>query len=718
MNHHPDFDRLRAARLHNPHALLGRHDLGKGRTSVRAWLPHAVGARLVDIDAPLEVSDGVFEWSGDARQLPAHYRLEWRDAGGLTRDIVDPYSFPLQLDDAELAEFTAGRHTRAHRLLGASEHEVAGIAGVLFAVWAPNAERVSVVGPFNGWDGRCHPMSVRGTSGVWELFIPGLGAGELYKFELRNRETGELRVKSDPYARRFEHRPATASIVTDGGAHDWRDGAWYEKRGTVDWRRQPMSIYELHLGSWRRGANGEFLDYAEIARQLGPYLRELGFTHVELLPITEHPLDASWGYQCTGYFAPTQRHGTPDELKEFVDTLHQEGIGVLLDWVPAHFPKDDFSLARFDGTPLYEYADARKGEHPDWGTLVFDFTRNEVQSFLLSSALYWLEEFHFDGLRVDAVASMLYLDYSRQDGEWQPNRYGGNENIEATAFLKRLNELTHGECPGSITLAEESTAWPKVSHPTFAGGLGFTFKWNMGWMHDTLSYMEKDPVHRRHHHDLLSFGPVYAFSENFVLPLSHDEVVHGKRSLLGKMPGDEWRRFANLRLLLAYQWTYPGKKLLFMGAEFGQVEEWNHDGSLPWHLADEPPRAGLRALLRDLNRLYRDVPALHENDHDGAGFAWLAWDDEQNSVLSFARRGGGSHVVVVLNFTPVPRHGYRVGVPFEGRYRVLLNTDSHHYGGSDLGNTEVTTQAVPYMGHDHSIELTLPPLAGMVLEPA
>ena len=718
MNHHPEIDRLRAARLHNPHELLGRYGLGEGRVLVRAWLPHAVQARLVDIDAPLEVSDGLFEWSGEARKLPAHYRIEWRDAGGDTREVVDPYSFPLQLDDAELAEFTAGRHTRAHGVLGAREHEVAGFAGVLFAVWAPNAERVSVVGSFNRWDGRCHPMSVRGGSGVWELFIPGLGAGELYKFELRNRQSGELRVKSDPYARCFEHRPATASVVCANPGYGWRDGAWLEKRGAVDWRRQPMSIYEVHLGSWRRGANGEFLDYAEIARQLGPYVKDLGFTHVELLPVSEHPLDASWGYQCTGYFAPTRRHGTAVQLKQFVDSLHRQGIGVLIDWVPAHFPKDDFSLARFDGTPLYEYAEAHKGEHPDWGTLVFDYSRNEVQSFLLSSALYWLEEFHFDGLRVDAVASMLYLDYSRRDGEWQPNIHGGNENLEATAFLKRLNELTHRECPGTITAAEESTAWPMVSHPTYAGGLGFSFKWNMGWMHDTLRYMEKDPVHRRHHHDLLSFGPVYAFSENFVLPLSHDEVVHGKRSLLGKMPGDEWRKFANLRLLLAYQWTYPGKKLLFMGAEFGQVEEWNHDVSLPWHLADEPPRAGLRTLLRDLNGLYRDVPALHENDHDGSGFAWLAWDDEHNSVLSFVRRGGGSHVVVVLNFTPVPRDGYRVGVPFNGRYRVILNTDSGHYGGSNLGNTEVATEAEPCMGREHSVVLTLPPLAGMVLEPA
>ena len=709
---------LLAARLHDPHRVLGSRLLPDGQLFIRAWLPHAVQVRLPSANASMRRNAaGVFEWTGPKSSVPEHYRLEWSDHTGQSFRVLDPYCFPLQLDTADLDEFGAGQHIRAYRLLGSRLHRIAGISGVLFAVWAPDAERVSVVGHFNQWDGRCHPMSVRGHSGVWEIFVPELDSGELYRYEVRNRETGELCIKSDPYATAFEHRPATASVIPAPVSYRWGDADWLDRRKATDWLRTPVSIYEVHLGSWRRGMNGEFLDYAEIGRQLGPYVKDLGFTHVELLPITEHPLDASWGYQCTGYFAPTRRHGSMDQLREFIDAMHKLGIGVLLDWVPGHFPKDDFALARFDGTALYEYPDTLKGEHPDWGTLVFNYSRNEVQSFLLSSAIYWLEEFHFDGLRVDAVASMLYLDYSRQDNQWRPNIHGGNENLEAVAFLKRLNEITHGQCPGTMTLAEESTAWPQVSRPTYMGGLGFSFKWNMGWMHDTLSYMQKDPVHRRHHQNLLSFGPVYAFSENFVLPLSHDEVVHGKRSLLNKMPGDDWQRFANFRLLLAFQWTYPGKKLLFMGSEFGQPDEWNHAESLPWHLADEPARVGLRTLVRDLNALYRTVGALHQADHESSGFAWLAWDDDQNSVLSFLRRCAAGHVVVVLNFTPVPRHGYRVGVPHLGRYREILNSDSSYYGGSNLGNVKVTTEAVPFMGHANSMVLTLPPLAALVLEP-
>jgi 1,4-alpha-glucan branching enzyme len=560
-------------------------------------------------------------------------------------------------------------------------------------------------------------MSVRGDSGIWELFIPELRAGELYKYEILGRQTRELFLKTDPYGALYEHRPATASVTTQESAFAWTDAEWLRRRAERDWLREPMSVYEVHLGSWRRGPAGRFLSYREIAEQLGAYVADLGFTHVELLPITEHPLDESWGYQCTGYFAPTRRHGLPDGFRDFVAELHARGIGVLLDWVPAHFPKDAHALARFDGTPLYEYGDTQKGEHPDWSTLVFNYSRNEVQSFLLSSAICWLEDFHIDGLRVDAVASMLYLDYSRRAHQWTPNQFGGNENLEAVAFLRRLNEVTHGECPGTITVAEESTAWPQVSRPTYGGGLGFSFKWNMGWMHDTLSFMTKDPIHRQFHHNLLTFGPIYVFSENFVSPLSHDEVVHGKRSLLDKMPGDDWQRFANLRLLLTYQWTYPGKKLLFMGGEFGQPREWNAHESLPWHLADEPRHAGVRALVRDLNRVYRETPALHRRDHDGDGFAWLSWQDQANSVLSFVRKDGDAHAVVLLNFTPVPRYGYRVGVPARGTYREILNSDSSYYGGSNLGNLAVPTEDVACMGHAQSLVVTLPPLAGLVLVP-
>jgi 1,4-alpha-glucan branching enzyme len=623
----------------------------------------------------------------------------------------------LEIDDADLIRFGAGTHIHAHRFLGAHMRTIEGVRGTRFAVWAPNAERVSVVGPFNHWDGRYHPMSVRGSSGIWELFLPELAAGELYKYELYTRDSRELKLKTDPYGAAFESRPATASITTSPSTFQWDDGQWLAQRGQRDWLKEPVSIYEVHLGSWRRDAAGGFLSYGELAHQLCAYVKDLGFTHVELLPITEHPFDDSWGYQCTGYFAPTSRHGGPNELRELVAELHRNGIGVLLDWVPGHFPKDDHALARFDGTALYEYGDRQKGEHPDWDTLVFNYTRHEVQSFLLSSAICWLEDFHFDGLRVDAVASMLYLDYSRQPHQWTPNEHGGRENLEAVAFQRRLNETTHVTCPGTITVAEESTAWPQVSRPTYTGGLGFTFKWNMGWMHDTLSYLTKDPVHRQFHHNLLTFGPMYAFTENFVLPMSHDEVVHGKRSLLDKMPGDDWQRFANLRLLLTYQWTYPGKKLLFMGGELGQPREWNHHEALPWHLADEPRHAGLRALVRDLNRVYRTTPALHRGDHDGSGFGWLSWQDDAHSTLCYLRKDGDEHAVVILNFTPVPRPGYRVGVPRAGRYREILNSDSHFYGGSNLGNDAATTEPTPCMEQPYSIVVTVPPLGGLVLVP-
>ena len=715
----PDVERLLAGRLHEPRLVLGPQAVSATETAVRVLLPNAQRVALVEPNVALERVPGtaLFECTGPVELLHAPYRIRWQSHAGQWHEGYDPYSFPPHIAQDDLARFAAGHHIHAHRFLGAHALEVAGVAGVRFAVWAPAAERVSVVGTFNHWDGRYHPMSVRGSSGIWEIFIPELGPDELYKYEILGRDTRELKVKTDPYAARFEHRPATAAVTTAPSTFTWDDHAWMESRRHRDWLREPVSIYEVHLGSWRRSPSGHLLNYREIARQLGEYVRDLEFTHVELMPVTEHPLDESWGYQCTGYFAPTRRHGEPDDLRAFVAELHKLGLGVLLDWVPGHFPKDDFALARFDGSALYEYGDTQKGEHPDWDTLVFNYSRHEVRSFLFSSAINWLDDFHFDGLRVDAVASMLYLDYSRKPHQWTPNMFGGNENLEAISFLKQLNEITHGACPGSMTVAEESTAWPQVSRPTYGGGLGFTFKWNMGWMHDTLSYMVKDPVHRQFHHNLLTFGPIYAFTENFVLPLSHDEVVHGKRSLLDKMPGDDWQRFANLRLLLTFQWTYPGKKLLFMGGEFGQPREWNAHESLPWHLADEPRHAGVRALVRDLNGLYRGLPALHKLDHEGAGFSWLSWEDAQHSVLSYVRKYGEEHVVVLLNFTPVPRHGYRVGVPRPGRYREIMNSDSSFYGGSNVGNNVLETEPVACMGYEQSIVATLPPLGGALFMP-
>jgi 1,4-alpha-glucan branching enzyme len=591
------------------------------------------------------------------------------------------------------------------------------VEGVLFAVWAPNAERVSVVGDFNGWDGRAHPMRVRGGSGVWELFVPDIGTGDYYKFEIRDR-SGNIHVKIDPYANAFQQRPETAGRICAKSSFQWGDQTWLAARAEADWQRAPMSVYEVHLGSWRRDADGEFLGYRELAEQLARYVLEMGFTHIELLPVTEHPLDDSWGYQATGYFAPTSRFGTPDDFRWFVDHMHRMGIGVILDWVPAHFPRDTFALARYDGSALYEHADPRLGEHRDWGTLIFNYGRNEVQNFLLSSALYWLDEMHLDGLRVDAVASMLYLDYSRNEGEWIPNKHGGNENLEAVDFLRRLNTVTHEQHPGSLMIAEESTAWQAVSRPTYVGGLGFSMKWNMGWMHDTLSYMSKDPVYRHYHHDLLTFGLVYAFSENFVLPFSHDEVVHGKLSILDRMPGDDWQKFASLRLLYSFMFTYPGKKLLFMGCELGQGREWDFAGELDWYLSDRPQHQGVQRIVADLNRLYRSQPALHELDFKGEGFEWIDCHDSSQSVLSYLRkdRSGRKVVTAVFNFTPVPRSDYRIGVPLPGFYREAINSDAAVYGGSNLGNQGgVESEPVTWMGRPHSILITVPPLGAVVL---
>jgi len=719
---HPLAPHLLAGRLHDPFALLGVHHEA-GAWKLRVFAPYASNVRVKvgtkwrlfkRIDA-----QGLFELrSKTPIDPPCLLRIE--SEGAEPRETYDPYGFPATISGADLHLFNGGRLEQGYRVLGARCMDVSGIPGVRFAVWAPNAERVSVVGDFNRWDGRVHPMRVHGASGVWELFIPGLAEGTLYKFEIRNRASGVLLVKTDPYGDRFEFRPGTAAKVTGPARHAWGDAHWMDARASRDWLRAPMSIYELHAGSWRRHPDGRYYGYLELADALIPYIADLGFTHIEMLPLSEHPLDESWGYQTTGYFAPTLRHGEPDHLRAFVDRCHQAGIGVILDWVPGHFPKDAWALARFDGTALYEHEDPRLGEHAEWGTHVFNYGRSEVKSFLLSSAHCWLASFHFDGLRVDAVASMLYLDYSRKEGEWLPNRHGGRENLEAIEFLRELNVMVHGQFPGALTIAEESTAWPMVSRPAYLGGLGFSMKWNMGWMHDSLAYLSQDPVYRRYHHDRLTFGQIYAWTENFVLPLSHDEVVHGKRSLIGKMAGDDWQKRANLRLLYAYQFTYPGKKLLFMGAELAQWREWNSQAELDWALLGDPKHGGIHALVRDLNRLYRNRPQLHSVEFEQAGFRWIDCHDVEQSVVSYLRFArDGSFVVVVLNFTPVPRFGYRLGVPAAGRYAELLNSDSRHYGGTDLGNPgELQTEALSWMGEACSLRLTLPPLAAIVIAPA
>lgn len=707
------------ARHHDPFSILGRHEKGNGHAVVRVFLPGASSVRILDIGQEMSRLKGtdIFQWEGPGDSLPGHYRIWWQDLEGMEHVYHDPYSFPPLIPEFDLGLFAAGKHWHIYRILGAHKYEVDGIPGVLFAVWAPNAERVSVVGDFNSWDGRRHPMRIRQDYGTWELFIPDLTPGGVYKYEIRNRETGMVFLKTDPYAQQLEIRPKEAAIITDEPRHVWNDDEWTEDRKAFDWQHSKISIYEVHLGSWQRGPEGEFLNYRELARRLVPYVKELGFTHIELLPITEHPFDLSWGYQSTGYFAPTSRFGTPDDFRFFVDFCHEHRIGVFLDWVPAHFPKDAHGLARFDGTPLYEHEDPRLGEHLDWSTLIFNYGRNEVKNFLLSSAVFWLEEFHIDGLRVDAVASMLYLDYSRTD--WVPNRFGGRENLEAIDFLRGLNEVTHGQFPGVLIMAEESTAWPQVTRPTYVGGLGFDLKWNMGWMNDTLEYMSKDPVHRKYHHDMLTFSLLYAFSENFLLPLSHDEVVHGKGSLLNKMPGDEWQAFANLRLLYTYMFTHPGKKLLFMGCEFAQKSEWNSAGTLEWNVIEYPLHKGVMSLVKDLNGLCGRLASLHYFDFDWKGFEWIDSNDAVQSVLTYIRKKGDDFLVIALNFTPVPRENYQVGVPAGGRYREIFNSDSAFYGGSNLGNggLDIVAENKEWMGRPFSVRLTIPPLAGIILRP-
>jgi 1,4-alpha-glucan branching enzyme len=719
-----DIERLVAGENRDPHSVLGVHG-----DTVRAWWPGAVSATLIASTSPSGPSGrdqqhreipmeqvhraGVVEATVAEAPEPG-YRVRFRFADGDEHEVVDPWSFWPTLGDVDLHLIGEGRHERLWEALGARPIDHQGAVGTAYSVWAPSARSVRVVGDWNLWDGRTHPMRSLGASGVWELFLPGVDESAHYKYEILTPQR-RLRLKADPLARQTEGPPATSSVV-NRTHHRWRDDDWLARRASASAVDEQMSVYEVHLGSWRRipEEDNRSLTYAEAAEQLADYIADLGFTHVELLPIAEHPFEPSWGYQVTGYYAPTSRFGSPDELRAFVDGLHNHGLGVILDWVPAHFPKDDWALRRFDGTALYEHEDPRKGEHPDWGTLVFNFGRNEVRNFLLASALYWLREYHADGLRVDAVASMLYLDYSRKAGEWIPNDRGGRENLEAIEFIKEMNSVVHREVPGALTVAEESTAWDGVSRPVDEGGLGFSQKWNMGWMHDTLDYFHHEPVHRKHHHDELTFGLLYAFSESFVLPLSHDEVVHGKGSLLGKMPGDRWQRFANLRALYAWMWAHPGKQLLFMGGEIAQEREWSHERSLDWHLLDDPAHSGVRDLVRELNRVQRDEPALWRRDRTPEGFQWLEADDRANSVYAFMRLGadGDRPIVCVANLTPVPRDGYRVGLPSGGRWVDVLNSDDARFGGGGYHAGQVAdAEDTPWHGQPHSAVLDLPPLA-------
>jgi 1,4-alpha-glucan branching enzyme len=709
---------LAAGTHSDPFAVLGVHRVGVARV-VRTLQPQAESVQVIDTNGEALVEmdrvhrDGIF-----AAIMPPrlrHYRLRITLPSGHSYDIEDAYRFPTSLGDLDLYLLGEGSDKKIYDKLGAQVRVLGGIHGTRFAVWAPNASRVSVVGSFNDWDGRRHPMRLHPANGIWEIFVPHVGHGDRYKFELLDSDGRLLPLKTDPFGRFHEPPPGNASVVFDS-RYRWRDTDWMARRTMTPSLDTPVSIYEVHLGSWRRNPDeGDcYLGYRELADELVTYVAEMGFTHIELLPVSEHPFDGSWGYQPIGMYAPTQRFGTPDDFRYFVDRCHAAGISVIVDWVPAHFPKDEHGLRRFDGTALYEHADPRKGEHADWGTLIFNFGRREVVNYLIGSALYWIDEYHVDGIRVDAVASMLYLDYSREGGEWLPNEFGGNENLEAVEFLKRLNTELHAH--GATTYAEESTAWPGVSRPVESGGLGFTYKWNMGWMNDTLSYMSEDSVHRKHHHDKMTFGLVYAFNENFVLPLSHDEVVHGKRSLIGRMPGDDWQRFANLRAYLTGMYAHPGKKLLFMGSEIAQHQEWGHDRSLDWHLLEHAPHRGVQALVRDLNALYRRTPALYEIDFNDAGFEWISWDDRDNSVLIWLRRdASGNFVICVSNLTPVVRHDFRMGVPEGGMYRELINSDDLKYGGSGVLNHDVAAQQHGSHGREYSLVVALPPLSTIIL---
>ncbi|KFE70234.1 1,4-alpha-glucan branching protein GlgB [Hyalangium minutum] len=702
-----------------PHRVLGIHPDGDG-VVIRAFRPDAAAIHVIpDFGGRISMEHrkgGVFEARLNGRDQVFNYLIEVEYPGGKVFTLRDPYSYTPTLGELDLYYAGEGRHEKLWDRMGAHLIHHHGVAGVSFAVWAPTAAGVSVVGDFNSWDGRLHTMRRMGASGIWELFIPEVGEGTRYKFEIRPNGSGPAMLKADPFAFRTEVPPATASVVHDLRRFTWSDEKWLSSRGEGVPAQKPWSVYEVHLGSWRRVVeDGDRpMTYRELAPALSDYLKRVGFTHVEFLPVAEHPYGPSWGYQVGNYYAPSARFGHPDDFRFLVNHLHEEGIGVIVDWVPGHFPKDAHALGKFDGTALYEHADPRQGTQPDWGTLVFNFGRNEVRNFLIANALFWIEEYHVDGLRVDAVASMLYLDYSRRAGEWVPNRWGGRENEEAIAFLRELNEVIRRKHPGVVMIAEESTAWPKVSQPVSEGGLGFHFKWNMGWMHDTLRYFSKDPVYRQHHHNDMTFGLLYAFSEHFMLPLSHDEVVHGKGSLYGKMPGDPWQKRANLRALLAWMWAHPGKKLLFMGGEFGQHAEWNSDRSLDWHLLEDSGHKGIQTLMSDLNRLYKDIPALYDADSEPIGFQWLQPDAAASSVFAFIRRSRtpGRHVVCVANLTPIPREGYRLGFPRVGTYVEVLNTDAATYGGSGLGNMgQIQTEARPWDGQEASAVLTLPPLS-------
>ena len=718
----PAIDAILAATHGDPFAVLGLHEAG-GAYVIRALVPGAETVEAVGRDGSLIASlgrrhkDGFFEGAAAGRKDRFAYRLRATNGQG-SWTFDDPYAFAGVLGDKDDYLLVEGTHHRLFDKLGAHAMTREGVAGTHFAVWAPHAARVSIVGNFNDWDGRRHAMRKRIDSGVWEIFAPGVGPDTLYKFEILGPDGKLLPLKADPFGFASELRPGTASVVAHGKPFIWGDGAWMQSRASRDHRRAPMSTYEVHLGSWKR-PDGRFLTYDELAAELVPYVADLGFTHLELMPVSEHPLDASWGYQPVGLFAPSSRFGSPEGFAHFVNVAHKAGIGIIVDWVPAHFPVDPHGLAQFDGTALYEHADPRRGFHPDWNTAIYNFGRREVANVLAANALYWMEKFHIDGLRVDAVASMLYLDYSRKAGEWLPNAEGGNENREAVAFLQEVNTLVYGAHPGAMMIAEESTSWPGVSQPAHAGGLGFGFKWNMGWMHDTLQYLAEDPVYRRWHHDKMTFGLLYAFSENFVLPLSHDEVVHGKGSLLAKMAGDDWQKFATLRAFYAFMWAYPGKKLLFMGQEFAQRREWNFDAGLDWDLLAAPAHKGVHALMQVLNGLYAATPALHARDCEPEGFQWIVADDAANSVYAWARHdgAGGPPLVCVTNFTPVPRGGYKIGLPRTGIWKEILNSDSAAFGGTDSGNMGgVRARAEPSHGLPASATITVPPLATLYFQ--
>ena len=719
-----DIQRIIEVSHSDPHHVLGAHPArlsGKTGLVIRAFHPDAVSADLIVSEDRIPMKHlsphGLFWLWLPGKTLPFTYFLSFTFADGATWECDTPYRFMPTLGEQDLYFVGEGKHYTLYEKLGAHPMEMDGVGGTAFAVWAPNATRVSVVGDFNQWDGRVFPMRNMGATGIWEIFVPGVGAGSLYKYEVRTA-SGDLRIKTDPYALSMELRPGTASRICDLNGYEWGDAKWMDERACRDHFSSPMSIYEVHLGSWLRVGEGpeNWATYREAAVALAEHVTQYGFTHVELMPIMEHPFDASWGYQVTGYFAPTSRFGTPDDFRFFVDYLHQHGIGVILDWVPAHFPKDDFSLRLFDGSALYEHADPRQGEHKDWGTLIFNYGRNEVRNFLVSNALFWLDKYHIDGLRVDAVASLLYLDYSRDEGEWIPNRYGGNENLAAIDFIKEFNTVVYSRFPGCFTVAEESTAWTGVTTPVYLGGLGFGFKWDMGWMHDTLRYFSKDPVHRCFHHNDLTFSMMYSYSENFILPLSHDEVVYGKGSLLRKMPGDDWQKFANFRLLLGYLYTHPGKKLLIAGSEFATWNEWHHDGALETELLNYQVHAQSAQFVKDVGRLYLSDPSLWSWDTRADGFSWIDCNDNLNSVLSYIRRGPAGYLLCVLNFTPVVREGYLVGVPEPGDYQEVLNSDSEYYGGSNLGNGGViSTEPGKHHGYDQYLNLLLPPLSCLIL---